>query len=494
MDPAEVRRRNLVPAFSEPHTTPTGAVYDTGDYPAALDTRARRRRLRRAAGRAGRPARARRRRAARHRAVRATSRSPAAATEPARRARSPTSRCTPTASATVLTGTSPHGQGHATAWAMLASEETGIPMDKITVIHGDTDLIPDGGRHRSARAACSRAARRCGRPAIELVELARRRAAELLEADPDDLVVDKDRAGMHVARLARHRGDLRRSSPRPRSRCGSARVFTAPGPTFPFGAHVAVVEVDTQTGKARLQRLVAVDDAGTILNPLLAEGQRHGGFAQGAAQALIEEVRYDADGNPETSTLATYPFLSATEVPSFELVEMATPTSYNPLGAKGIGEAGTIGSTPAVQNAVDRRGRRTSASGTSTCPPRRSGCGRAIQRAHGGGVLMQVNAHGQRRSPRRRDRGPAAARALPARGVRAARDQRRLRHHLLRRLHGAARRRVGEVLHGARRAGRRAARSPPSRAWPARTASCTRCRRRSAPSTGCSAGSARRAW
>ena len=129
-------------------------------------------------------------------------------------------------------------------------------------------------------------------------------------------------------------------------------VFSAPGPTFPFGAHVAVVEVDTETGKVVLRRLITVDDAGTVINPLLAEGQRHGGIAQGAAQALLEEVLYDEDGNPLTTSFADYPFLSATEVPSFELVEMETPTSYNPLGAKGIGEAGTIGATPAVQNAV----------------------------------------------------------------------------------------------------------------------------------------------
>jgi carbon-monoxide dehydrogenase large subunit len=129
-------------------------------------------------------------------------------------------------------------------------------------------------------------------------------------------------------------------------------VFTAPGPTFPFGAHVAVVGVDTATGKVTLSRMITVDDAGTVVNPLLAEGQRHGGIAQGAAQAFLEEVVYDADGNLLTATFADYPFLSATEVPSFELADMATPTTYNPLGAKGIGEAGTIGATPAVQSAV----------------------------------------------------------------------------------------------------------------------------------------------
>jgi carbon-monoxide dehydrogenase large subunit len=129
-------------------------------------------------------------------------------------------------------------------------------------------------------------------------------------------------------------------------------VFSAPGPTFPFGAHIAVAEVDTETGKAVLRRIVTVDDAGAVINPLLAEGQRHGGIAQGAAQALCEEVIYDADGNPLTATFADYAVLSPTEVPSFELADMATPTTYNPLGAKGIGEAGTIGATPAVQNAV----------------------------------------------------------------------------------------------------------------------------------------------
>ena len=128
--------------------------------------------------------------------------------------------------------------------------------------------------------------------------------------------------------------------------------FDAPGPTFPFGAHVAVVEVDTETGQVRLVRLVACDDAGTVINPLLLDGQRHGGIAQGAAQALMEEVRYDDDGNPITSNLADYAFISAAELPSFELVPMETPTFINPLGAKGIGESGSIGSTPAIQSAV----------------------------------------------------------------------------------------------------------------------------------------------
>jgi carbon-monoxide dehydrogenase large subunit len=132
----------------------------------------------------------------------------------------------------------------------------------------------------------------------------------------------------------------------------AALTFTGENATFPFGAHVAVVEVDTETGRTRLRRIVTCDDAGRILNPLLVEGQRHGGIAQGVAQALYEEVRYDEDGNPQTANLADYAFVSAAELPSFDLVPMETPSPVNPLGAKGIGESGCIGSTPAVQSAV----------------------------------------------------------------------------------------------------------------------------------------------
>jgi aerobic carbon-monoxide dehydrogenase large subunit len=255
----------------------------------------------------------------------------------------------PDGSATILTGTSPHGQGHETVWAMLASDELGIPIDKITVKWGDTDLIPEGGGTGGSRslqqggAAVQQASR-------ELIDVARQRAADELEANPDDLVFDSAGSAFAVAgdpdvsvSLAHLAGQ---------ERLFVRAVFRTTGPTFPFGAHVAVVEVDTETGKVTLRRMVTVDDAGTVINPLLAEGQRHGGIAQGAAQAFLEEVVYDADGNPLTANFADYPMVSATEVPSFELADMATPTTYNPLGAKGIGEAGTIGSTPAVQNAI----------------------------------------------------------------------------------------------------------------------------------------------
>ncbi len=255
----------------------------------------------------------------------------------------------PDGTATILTGTSPHGQGHATAWAMLASDELGIPVEKITLKWGDTDLIPEGGGTGGSRSLQQGGAA-VQQASQELIEMARLRAAAQLEANAADLVFDKSRSAFAVA------GDPDAAVPLTQlaenERLLVRAVFTAPGATFPFGTHVAVAEVDTETGKATLRRIITVDDAGVVLNPLLAEGQRHGGIAQGAAQAFLEEVVYDADGNPLTTSFADYPFLSATEVPSFELADMATPTTYNPLGAKGIGEAGSIGATPAVQNAI----------------------------------------------------------------------------------------------------------------------------------------------
>jgi carbon-monoxide dehydrogenase large subunit len=191
---------------------------------------------------------------------------------------------------------------------------------------------------------------------IEMVDRARTLAATLLEADVDDVVLDKAVGAFHVRgtpAMAKSWGDLASAS----RENGHAPLdvesnFVAPGPTYPFGAHLAVVHVDVETGKVELVRFVACDDAGTVLNPLIFEGQVHGGIAQGAAQALLEEFAYDADGNPITGNFADYTFISAAELPDFEIVHQETPTPYNPLGAKGVGESGTIGSAPAVQSAV----------------------------------------------------------------------------------------------------------------------------------------------
>jgi carbon-monoxide dehydrogenase large subunit len=349
VDPADVRRKNLLPPFSEPHRTAFGALYDSGNYVAALDKALE------AAGYADlRKEQAERRASGDVRQIGIGVASYVEITGMGDGEESPpeenaTVEVHPDGTATILTGTSPHGQGHATAWAMLASDELGIPVEKITLQWGDTDLIPVGGGTGGSRslqhggAAVQQASK-------ELIEMARLRAAAELEANAADLIFDKDRSAFAVA------GDPEASVPLTQlaenERLLIRTVFTAPGATFPFGTHVAVVEVDTETGRPTLTRVITVDDAGRVLNPLLAEGQRHGGIAQGAAQAFLEEVVYDADGNPLTTSFADYPFLSATEVPSFELADMATPTTYNPLGAKGIGEAGTIGATPAVQNAI----------------------------------------------------------------------------------------------------------------------------------------------
>src|SRR3954449_8466595 len=348
MDPAEVRRKNLIPKFDQPYTTKSGAKYDTGDYAAALD------RVLEAAGYAElRAEQARRRERGDVRQLGLGLSVYVEITGAGGEGGGPSEDASvevhPDGTATVLTGTSPHGQGHATTWAMLASEQLGIPVEKITVIHGDTDRIPRGGGTMGSRSLQQGGAA-VHKAAIELVDLAKQRAAEVLEADPNDLEVDLASAGISVRGTPGSGVTFAQLAEREPLQVDTR--FEAAGPTFPFGAHLAVVEVDVESGKAQLVRLVAVDDAGTIVNPLLAEGQRHGGFAQGVAQALLEEVLYDADGNPQTSTLADYPFVSATELPSFELVEMATPTPVNPLGAKGIGEAGTIGATPAVNNAV----------------------------------------------------------------------------------------------------------------------------------------------
>ena len=253
------------------------------------------------------------------------------------------------------TGSFSHGQGHETTFAMITAERLGLPIDKVTVLKGDTDDVAKGtGTYGSKSTQIGGMAARGA--ADEVVEQAKKLVGDYLEASPDDIVLDQAEGKLHVAGApsralawselaSRAAGDGRLAELK------AQHEFTAV-PTFPFGAHVAVVEVDTETGRVELQRLVCVDDAGTLINPLIAEGQVHGGVATGIAQALYESYVYDEDGNPLSNTFAGYGFPSAAELPSFEVVEMETPTPVNSLGAKGIGESGTIGATPAVQNAV----------------------------------------------------------------------------------------------------------------------------------------------
>jgi len=356
MDPVEVRRKNLIPKDAFPYTTATGAHYDVGDYERALDEALRLadyEGLRREQGE-------RRRRGDLHQLGIGIS-CYVEITALALGNEFGAVEVHPDGRLTVLTGTSPHGQGHATAFAQIVAEMLKVPFDAVTVVHSDTALVPRGEGTMGSRSA------QVGGSAVlrateGVLERARRLAAHLLEAGVDDVVLfDDGRIGIAGApdralswsELAEAASDPSRVPEGMEPGLAAKGDFSqsADG-TFPFGAHVAVVEVDTQTGRTRLIRHVAVDDCGRILNPLLVEGQVHGGLAQGIAQALYEEVLYDEDGNPLTSSLMNYEIPSAAEFPLFETAHTETPTPLNPLGAKGIGESATIGSTPAVQNAV----------------------------------------------------------------------------------------------------------------------------------------------
>lgn len=342
LDPAELRHRNLLPAFASPHTTPTGAVYDSGDFGAALD----------AVLAAGdyvelRAEQAERRRSADERQLGLGLATYVEITGGGKE--SATVSIHSDGGATVFTGVSPHGQGHATAFAMIVADQLGIPIDRVDLVWGDTDLVPRGGGTGGSRSLQMGGSAALGATKA-VAELARQRAGELWEIDPADVVIDRARAGVSVAGIPDRFVSLAELAAE--EELTARDIFAAEGSSFPFGAHLAVVEVDCATGKVALLRLIAVDDAGTVLNPLLAEGQRHGGLAQGVAQALFEEAAFDHDGNPLTATFADYGIPTAADLPTFELLHQETPTPYNQLGAKGLGEAATIGATPAVQNAV----------------------------------------------------------------------------------------------------------------------------------------------
>lgn len=346
LDPRDVRRRSFIAADEFPFTTRTKATYDSGDYGAALD------RALSAAGYEQLRDEQRRRRATNGAAplLGIGLSSYVEITNGDGSGEFGSVELTGDGGAVVRTGTSPHGQGHHTAFAMIASEVTGIPFERIEVRHGDTDDVPRGegtGGSRSLQAGGTAVYR----ASEDFVRAARDHAAQLLEANPDDVVLDAARGVFHVVgtpAVTRTWVDVAIAQPGLRADVDTERSAG----TFPFGTHVSVVEVDAETGAVRVLRHIACDDAGTIINPLLFDGQVHGGVAAGISQALFEHFVYDADGNPLTTNLADYAVPAASELPSFERVPMETPTPLNPLGAKGIGEAGTIGATPAVQNAV----------------------------------------------------------------------------------------------------------------------------------------------
>ncbi|MCF7548092.1 xanthine dehydrogenase family protein molybdopterin-binding subunit [Pseudonocardia sp. WMMC193] len=342
LDPIELRRRNLLDPAAFPLVTPVGAHYDVGDYDLPL----------REALRLGDYEKLREEQASRREAKDPVQLGIGLAvyveiTAGGGGSEYGSVRVHPDGTATVQAGTSAHGQGHATAFAMLVSDRLGIPMDRIRYEQSDTASVPRGGGTGGSRSL------QMGGSAVRVAaddvrEQALRRAAALLEADPADVELTEGVFGVTGV---------------PTSTVSWAQVLAEgeivagadekqAGPTFPFGAHLSVVEVDTETGRVTPRTHLAVDDCGRVLNPLLVEGQQHGGLAQGIAQALFEEVLFDADGNPTTATLADYHIPTAADLFSFDAVTTETPTHMNVLGAKGIGESATIGSTPAVQNAI----------------------------------------------------------------------------------------------------------------------------------------------
>jgi carbon-monoxide dehydrogenase large subunit len=351
IDPAEVRRRNFIPPDAFPFTTASGAVYDSGEYARALDLA-----LERAGYEQLRAEQARRRQQQHHRQLGIGLSTYVEITNGIGEAEFGAVEITPEGGAIVKTGSFSHGQGHETTFAQIAADRLGLPIEQITVVKGDTDLVARGtGTYGSKSVQIGGVA--AGQASDEVVERGKRLAAEELEASPEDMVLDLDggrfqvtgapQASLSWSELAGRLQDKGRLTEL------SAEVdLDGSQPSFPFGAHVAVVEVDTETGSVTLERMVTVDDAGRIINPLLAEGQVHGGVAAGIAQALFEELAYDEDGNPLNANLVSYCMPAAAELPSFETFATETPTPVNPLGAKGIGEAGTIGATPAVHNAV----------------------------------------------------------------------------------------------------------------------------------------------
>ncbi|MEZ5259821.1 MAG: molybdopterin cofactor-binding domain-containing protein, partial [Ilumatobacteraceae bacterium] len=340
LDPVEVRLRNMVPPDAFPYTTALGSTYDSGRYAEALE------RCVAAADYAGwRREQAERRRRDDQVQLGIGVSCTVEITGGGEGGETATVTVGENGSATIVVGTSPHGQGHETAFAEVAAAVLGIDRARIQILHGDTDLSPFGGGTAGSRSAQLGGSATHG-AALAAVESAKARAAERLEAAVADIEFDRDHGRFHVVGTPARAlawADL--------GGIEAEHTFKSAG-TFAFGACVAVVELDIETGDVRCRELTSVDDAGTILHHASAEGQVHGGLGLAVGAALYEQMVYDDDGVPRTSNLADYALVSATEVPTFRTIAMQTPSPLNPLGVKGIGESGTVVGTPALQSAV----------------------------------------------------------------------------------------------------------------------------------------------
>ncbi len=365
VDTPEIRRRNFLPA-GEMTQSPGGLAFDSTDYEPALeralemadygDLRARQAALRGEGG-------------SKQLGVGLSSYVEICGLAPSQVLASlrygaggwdaATVRLLPTGKAEVVTGSSPHGQGHVTSWSQIAADHFGISYEDVTVLHSDTHVAPHGMNTYGSRSL-SVAGVALHNACERVVDKARKLAAHILEVAPDDLdyeggtfsvkgVPDRTQTMPELAYAAWTAHNLPEDvEPGMEASC----VYDPPNFTFPFGTHVAIVEVDTETGEVELLRYVAVDDCGPVINPVIVDGQVHGGVAQGIAAAMYEAATYAEDGTLTTSSMMNYLVPSAAEFPSFETDRTVTPSTTNPMGVKGIGEAGTIGAAPAVINAI----------------------------------------------------------------------------------------------------------------------------------------------
>jgi carbon-monoxide dehydrogenase large subunit len=363
MDPAEFRRKNMIRAKEFPYTTPTGCIYDSGDYVAVMQKA-----LDLAGYKKLRAAQKNRRREGEPRKllgiglcsyVEICSAGPASDHPPGGGWESATLRIEPSGRATVLTGSSPHGQGEETTFAQIVAEGLGISIDDVAVLHGDTLAVPAGvGTFGSRGTAVGGSAVHLSTQKVKQKMTAI--AAHLLESNATriewrsgELAVKGSRkkkvAFTDVVKAAYQARNLPHGM---EPGLEATSYFSPPEYTYPFGAHVCAIEIDRETGEVEIIRYVAVDDCGRVINPMLVEGQVHGGIAQGIGQALYEEIVYDEGGQLLTGSLMDYAAPKAEQLPRYICDRTETPTDVNPLGVKGVGEAGTIGAIPAVVSAV----------------------------------------------------------------------------------------------------------------------------------------------
>jgi carbon-monoxide dehydrogenase large subunit len=365
LDPIEVRRRNWIAHEEFPYTTIAGMTYDSGNYEAATDKALAlfgydKLRAEQADRRdRGDPVQL---------GIGVSTFTEMCGLAPSRVLGSlsygaggwehASVRMLPTGKVEVITGTSPHGQGHETAWSQIVADALSVPFDDVSVLHGDTAISHKGMDTYGSRSLV------VGGVAVlqacdKVKEKARHIAAHMLEASADDIEfaggsfkvrgTESGRTIQEVALAAFAAHDLPQGV---EPSLDSDATFDPDNFSFPHGTHLCAVEVDTETGGTKIRLYVAVDDVGKVVNPMIVEGQVHGGLAQGIAQALFEEAVYDAEGNLLTTTMADYLLPSASDLPDFVTDRTETPATSNPLGVKGVGEAGTIASTPAVVNAI----------------------------------------------------------------------------------------------------------------------------------------------